>query len=359
MAGVPVALPQITTMTTGQRYGVGTPNYTTPTYDQIKQRLAPTPPPVTSMDTRDGPAAVALTKPTDSGKVAVAPPTVQGGPAPVVTPPGTPPPQTGGYVAPTSGFYQQSLDLAENSRNFNNSYQGSMSPAVATGTSGGEGGNGGLRTYDFSQNTPGMHDWTGPDAYGLQGMKNGQEYGDGNQDQIAADLARIRQFDPNATVTAHHRETGGEGGGVDQIYYTMDFDESKLPKAQYANASGVGNYGNQHNVYSEDDKNFRFDPHYGVMTDPRNLKPDAPDWFDKYGSMLPLIAAGIMTGGAAFGPGVGLALQAPRLIGSAVNGTLRPWDAARVAAGVSGVPYAGTAVNLAHTGYNYATRGGG
>jgi hypothetical protein len=108
-----------------------------------------------------------------------------------------------------------------------------------------------------------------------------------------AQLAATRQFDPNATITQGMRTTNE---GIDQTYYTLNFDPSKLPAHAYPNANltGVGGYGND-KVYNSDNRYFVNDPNYGVMTDPRNIdKREGFDWL----SLAPLAVAAFAGFGA-------------------------------------------------------------
>lgn len=358
MAGVPIGLPTIaTTMTTGQKYGVGTPNYSTPTYAQIQQNRGELPPPPV-------PPTV-LTKPMDQSKMAIAPPLMP----PVtrmdtrVAPPGqgTPgvqvpnTPTQSGPPAPTGNYWQVAKDQAEQGRNFINSYQGGTN---MTGTTIGDNG-AEIRNFDFNSNA-GMHDWHGPAAYGIN-VVPGATFNTGQEDEASAQLARIRQFDPNAKITQVQKEVGGgEGGSQMQTVYQIDFDQSKLPAHKYSgnNLTGAGGYGNDH-VWNEDDKSFGYDPNYGVMTDKRNIDPhEGIDWLGILGPMAVGGFAGLVGGG---GMAAAALQKAPGMIANAANGNFNPFQLAQMAAPfIPGMPsWGGQAIGVAGQGYNYINRRGG
>jgi len=221
---------------------------------------------------------------------------------------------------------------AEEGRNYTNAFVGTGQMG-APGTTGSEGGAGSI--YDPNAALPAV-DWSGPAAYGMSPV--GAEFGPGNEAAMYAALARAQQFDPTASLVQGMRTTGGEGGGIDQTYYTLNYDPSKVPQPMYSGAANVGNYGSNESVY--DESRLFYDPNYGVMTDPRNLKGDQGfDWLGVLGPAavggfafgIPAVAAGLGVTGAAAGaaPFAGLSAAeagpgAAAGVGSQAAGSV-PW----------------------------------
>lgn len=168
--------------------------------------------------------------------------------------------------------------------------------------------------------------WSGPDAYGLGGLQSGiSEFQSGDEAGMNATLAQLRNFDPNASVTQMSRTTGGDDGGKESKYWQLNFDQSKLPKQEVAGTS-VGAYGNDR-VYNEEA--VQIDPHYGAVTDPKNInKTEGFNWLD----YAPLLVAG-------FGFG------APLLAGAMSSGVLGG-AAGAAAGGAAGAGSEGLATNL-------------
>jgi hypothetical protein len=153
--------------------------------------------------------------------------------------------------------------------------------------------------------------WGGPDAYGMLGMRSGAEFQPGTEAEMYARLAQLRKFDPNASIMQQSRTSGGEGGGTEQKYYTMNFDDSKLPHSDVNPNQAVqaGTYGE--NLQNND--NVVYDPHYGAQTSRQNLKNEH-SWLDYSPALVAGFAfgapmlAGAMSGGA-LGAGAGAAAE--------------------------------------------------
>lgn len=224
--------------------------------------------------------------------------------------------------------WQQALNDAENARNFANAYSGYASGAPVThdgGTAGGEGGSNDYGTVDFSQMK--APDITGPAAYNLLGLTNGQTYD--TQADAAATLARVRQFDPNATIT--QGSYLNSDSGTSNPNWVLNFDQSKLPKPQHQGAVSVGGYGRD-DLYNQDA--IAYDPNYGAVTDPRNVHYHDSSWID-YGPMvIGALGMGAPLLFGAAGLGMGTAGAAQAAIGAA-NGGLAATEGGM--AGLSGL----------------------
>jgi len=193
---------------------------------------------------------------------------------------------------------ERARQLAEQARNYNAGFAGTGQIGTP-GTTGSEGG--ATSTYDPNAALPAVP-WSGPAAYNMHPA--GSEFAAGDEAEMYAALARAQQFDPNASLSQQVRTSGGEGGGIDQTYYTLNYDQSKVPAPVHAGLAPVGAYGSNESVYNE---NLLYDdPNYGVMTDPRNLKGNrAFDWLGVVGPLavsafgfgVPALAAGL-SGGA-------------------------------------------------------------
>jgi hypothetical protein len=213
----------------------------------------------------------------------------------------------------TPNYWQTALDLAERQRNYDNQYNGSTTHSYA-GTSGGEGGGGASSLVYGDVKQP---DWNGPDAYGLNLAHNGMEFGPGSEDQLAAMLSRIRQFDPDAKIGSTTHTAGGDDAR-ETAYQTINFDESKLPKQLRPDLVQAGQYGSD-KLFNTDNSHLELDPHYGVMTSKQNLKPDEPGWLDKYGPLL--VGAFGMGAPLLFGAaGLGMGAAGSAAIGGAQGG---------------------------------------
>lgn len=205
---------------------------------------------------------------------------------------------------------ERARQLAEEGRNYTAGFAGTGQSGTP-GTTGSEGGT--SSTYDPNAALPAVP-WSGPSAYGMSPA--GSEFPAGDEAAMYAALARAQQFDPNASLSQQVRTTGGEGGGIDQTYYTLNYDQSRVPAPVHPGLSTVGNYGSTESVY---DENRLFnDPNYGVMTDPRNLKGD--QGFDWIGTLGPALV-----GGFAFGIPAAAAGLSAGAIGGAAGGTALPW----------------------------------
>jgi len=200
---------------------------------------------------------------------------------------------------------------AEEGRNYNNAFVGT-GQIGAPGTTGSEGGASSI--YDPNAALPAV-DWNGPAAYGMSPV--GAEFGPGNEAAMYAALARAQQFDPTASLVQGMRTTGGEGGGIDQTYYTLNYDPSKVPQPVHPGAAAVGNYGSNESVY--DENRLFYDPNYGVMTDPRNLKGD--QGFDWLGVLGPAAV-----GGFAWGIPMLAGAMSAGALGGAAGSFSAPWQ---------------------------------
>ena len=210
--------------------------------------------------------------------------------------------------------WQRALADAENARNFANAYTdyASGNPGAVSGTSGSEGGSNTVGTVDFS----GMQapTWNGPAAYNLLGLTNGQTYDE--QSQAQAMLARVKQFDPNATIT--QGSSLNSDSGSSNTNWVLNFDQSKIPKPQYQGAVSAGQYGHDQ-LYNTND--VAYDPNYGAVTDPRNIKEPSASWVDKFGpALVGLIGMGAPMLFGAAGLGMGTAGAAQAAIGGANGG---------------------------------------
>lgn len=185
-------------------------------------------------------------------------------------------------------------------------------------------------------------------------------------------LNAARKFDPNATFTSTTDPNSG------QTHWYTQMDQSKVPNMSKAIDMNQGDFNPQyysqldhgdtesnylaHNSHSFDSSQL-YDPNaigndqvLGRVTSRANLKPDQGTWVDKYG---PLIVGGIgaLAGGAMSGLSQ-LALKAPQMIGSAVNGQFNPFQVAGAALNyIPGVtPFM---ASMGRMGLNYIGRKGG
>jgi hypothetical protein len=127
-------------------------------------------------------------------------------------------------LAKVASPYQTSLDYAERQRNFVNR-TGQPLTAGSLAAQQFDGGSDGAGYTEFNPNfaqAPAAPTDT-PGAYNLWGAARGYD----SAQEAMAQLARARQYDPNATVTEHNQQLGGEGGS--QTTYDLSFDQSKLP----------------------------------------------------------------------------------------------------------------------------------
>lgn len=167
--------------------------------------------------------------------------------------------------------WQAGLAQAEAQRNYQNAVR-NATPTVQIDSSG--------NPLDIASGALGAMPTSlpGPAAYGLAGFNSGMQFDSTEAAQAA--LARIKQFDPNASITGSY--TGyGDGGG--QYGSVLNFDQSKLPAQAIPGSVNVGMYGrdrlfNNNLVYN--------DPNYGAVSAPANVKYQTSTWLDTVGPML-------------------------------------------------------------------------
>jgi hypothetical protein len=189
--------------------------------------------------------------------------------------------------------------------------------------------------------------------YGISptsGAETGSSYAEAQQQ-----LARIRRFDPNATLGANQYGGGGEGGGGGFESYTLNFDQSKVPQPKIPGLRNFGGYGADRlrNPNAAID-----DPNYGPMTSNANVVDyaNAPGLADIIGPIVVAAATGIGAGGlsgllggasSANPIGAGVANALPGVARAAGN---EDW----LGALLSSLPVAGSAAGIP----SYLTSGG-
>lgn len=235
--------------------------------------------------------------------------------------------------------YQLSLDYAERNRNLLNSIRDQHQGEV----------------YGGPSNVAALNDTSGvklpsdmPDYYGLLSDHTGAQHDLFNDEAAAqAFLARARQADPSAhLVYGQQNGGGGEGGGGINEYY-VDWDNSKLPTSVAGPASAAtghlanfGGYGSQ-DLFNQNMSVV--DPHYGVLTDNRNInqtRANESTGIMRYAPMIVGAIATVMSGGAASPILIQMMSQAPQMIAQIASGANIPWESlvARLGASALGAP---------------------
>jgi len=261
-------------------------------------------------------------------------------------------------------IYQLALDNAEHGRNYVNEYTQAVSDRNTGNIS------------DPSKTGKPIAMMQGPKAYGLYGAPNDYD----TEEMAEAQLARVKQFDPNASISYRFESLGGEGGG--QPKWTVNFDRDKLPalggdaqaaQGKGARLAGFGGYGAE-NLYNKD--NVVWDENYGALTDNRNIDTRKTDdeGLMKYaplvvmalatmGAAAPALAAGAgfmeAVGGASLGAAGNAMFAAPGVINNINNGNYLGAGASILGAGLGAAGYgtAGQLVSKAPGIYNAARAG--
>lgn len=263
--------------------------------------------------------------------------------------------QSSGWYNPKQSEWQNALNLAEDQRNYVNQFRNYAEDQnnwdMLPGTSGQEGGGYGP-SHNINWNNMTNPNWNGPKAYNLDGITSGSTYDYGDESQLQANLARIRQFDPNAKVETYDEM---DNEGTNHQKYKLTFDQSKLPQAPKG-LEHVGNYG-RNDLYNNSDRALYVDQNYGIMSDPRNVKEPDDGWM-KFAPMAVMAFATLMSGGT-LTPAMAAMLKMPQFVGQLASGDgVDPMSALSMAApfipGASAVmPY----LNAGRSAYNIINGG--
>lgn len=131
-------------------------------------------------------------------------------------------------------------------------------------------------------------------------------------------LNTLRKYDPNATWT--EQDLGGGEGGSQGKGYRLDFDITKMPGSKLPN-------GRTHELFGLapaqgrmlNDKYQWGDDLYGQVTDSRNLRKDAPAWWELVAPLAVSVLAPA-AGAALMGSGIGLGVGGTSAVTGAAAG---------------------------------------
>jgi hypothetical protein len=176
----------------------------------------------------------------------------------------------------------------------------------------------------------------------MQGGGSYMDYDPTNTQYGQDFLNAVHKYDPNARFVSQTLNDGGAG----QASYYLDMDRSKIPGLNgkvdmnqgdfnpmyYGDPRSHAGYGQgEMNAYAQAhprsfDTNALYRPDYikqdsilGNWTPQANVRPDQGDWISKFGPMLPMLFATILSGGT-LSPMMGAFLKAPQILGSALSG---------------------------------------